>query len=90
MKDTKKQKRKVATITTVNDVLTEDNVRDAFARMVEELPNITDMVCIYRDRNGETNWKTTAEITIERVVSMLEIVKHCILSESDEPENEER
>ena len=90
MKGTKRQKRKVTTITTVNDVLTEDNVRDAFARMVEELPNITDMICIYRDRDGETNWKTTAEITIERVVSMLEIVKHCILTDSgDENEEEE-
>jgi uncharacterized ferredoxin-like protein len=87
----KKQKRKVLkttandipkdeAITTIEDILTEDNVRDAFARMVEELPNITDMVCVYRDREGSINWKCTSESTIERIVSMIEIAKFGILA----------
>lgn len=72
-----KRKQKLVTI---DSILTADNVRDAFDRMAKELPNVTDMVCIYRDREGAINWKCTSESTIERIVSMIEIAKFGVLT----------
>ena len=87
MKETKRQKRKVA-ITTIESLLTDDSVRDAFDRMAQELPNITDMICVYRDREGSINWKCTGETTVERIVSMIEIAKFGVLTPEEGEERE--
>lgn len=80
-----KRKQKVVTI---ESLFTEDRVKDAFDRMAKELPNITDMVCIYRDREGAINWKVTSESEIERIVSMIEIAKFSILTPEENEEAE--
>jgi len=72
----------------IDKMLTEDRVKDAFERMAKELPNITDMLCIYRDREGAINWKVTSESEIERIISMIEIAKFSILT-PEENEGEE-
>jgi predicted nucleotide-binding protein len=67
-----KQKRK---ITTVASILTDDAVKDAFDRIAKELPNVTDMICIFYDRDGYVNWKTTNGTTLDCILAMLEKVK---------------
>lgn len=88
MNNKKVTKRRV-TKTTIESVLTEDDVRDLFNRMVKELSTVTDMICIYRDHEGQTNWKTTNGITLERILSMMEQAKFALLAQDSQTDEGE-
>ncbi len=53
-------------ITTVSDILTQDDVKDAINTLIEKRAEITDLVYVYRDRQGMThvNYGESDEVSV--------------------------
>lgn len=87
MKQTDKRKDRIPKhtkeIVTVDSILTFDNVKDLIQRLIKDQAEITDMICIYHDQEGNVNQKCTSHMPIERIVTMLEQVKISFLFQDD-------
>lgn len=71
-------------ITTIDNILAQENVKDTIERLTSEQAEITDMICIFRDREGALNWRVTKDTACERIISMLEQAKICLLVGDEE------
>lgn len=64
---------------TVNDILTKDDVKEVLSKVANDQTEITDLVCIYQDKEGYINWHTTNDTTLDRKILMMEQVKIWLL-----------
>ena len=69
-------------ITTITDVLTQDDVKEALNTLIKLRANITDLVYVYRDRQGLTH--VNYGESEETAVYMLEYGKHIMLTPDTE------
>ena len=60
---------------TVNDLLTQDDVQSVLAKTIQDKAEITDLICIYQDKEGFINWHITSNTPPDRKVFLLEQVK---------------
>lgn len=84
MDETKKKTRRK--LITVDSILTQDNVKDLLERMAKNQKNITHMICVYKNREDQVEWKVTEGISIDQIISMLEQAKICIMTQTVEEE----
>jgi hypothetical protein len=63
-------------------------VQKTIDNISKEQENITDLICVYQDREGVVGWKCTEGSTLERIVSMLETTKINLLVSPEENEQE--
>ncbi len=69
-------KKKIKRATSINDLLTRDDVNGILAWLEKVKPNIQDLIVIYNDNeDGKTHFKTTGETLESLAVWMLETVK---------------
>ena len=79
--------RKKKNLTTVNDVLKADDIKDALKVLAEESPYIDDLVIIYTDkRDGKPRTITLDSMEVRTAVWMFESVKLALLSMTEEEE----
>jgi hypothetical protein len=71
-------------ITTINDILTQDDVKTTLSKVSKEQAEITDLICIYQDREGYISWYITKDTTLDRKILLLEQVKTWLLTGEDE------
>ena len=80
--------RKKKDLTTVNDILKTDDIKDALKVLSGELPYIDDLVIIYTDkRDGKPYTITLDSLEIRTAVWMFESVKLALLNQTEEGEN---
>jgi len=60
---------------TVNDLLTQDDVKSTIATIIKDKAEITDLVVIYQDKEGFINSHWSKETTLDRRILLLEQVK---------------
>ena len=76
--------RKKKDLTTVNDILKADDIKDALKVLAEESPYIDDLVIIYTDkRDGKPRTITLDNTEVRTVVWMFESVKSALLNQTD-------
>jgi hypothetical protein len=71
--------RKKKNLTTVNDVLKTDDIKEAIHRIVEDSPRIHDLVVVYMDTEGGYTSIITADTSAPNAVFMMELVKRDLL-----------
>lgn len=77
--------RKIRKITTVSDILTQDDVKTVLDKLIKKQDDICDMICIYHNHEGYVGYFVTSESTVERITYMMEQAKIWMLTEeSDE------
>ena len=76
--------KRAKNLTTVDSILTQENVKDTIERLASEQTEISDMICIFRDREGALNWRVTQGSTEERIIAMLEQTKICLIVGDEE------
>lgn len=86
---TKEKKERRVTSVTVDSLLTEDNVKEAFSQMAMELPNIKLMICMYYDRDGQPNWITPEGTYLDNILALIDKVKFCLLKNNGQSESKE-
>ena len=80
-----KPRRVVKRITTVEDILAQDDVNGLLADLEEKKPDINEMMVIYTDREGDIHWRFSSDvIRTADAVYWLEVAKTGILSDEDE------
>ena len=90
MKKTKTDKRSdripknTKTVLTIEHILTLDSVKEVLEKLINEQVVITDMICIFRARDGTLNWRVTQNSSIDALITMIEQAKLCILTGDDE------
>ena len=72
---------------TLDKFLSGCEVTEVLAEINDNRAEITELICIYRQSDGSIHWQTTP-IETERLVYMLDRVKHNHLTESDGEEDE--
>ena len=75
--------RKKKNLTTVNDVLKTDDIKEAIRRIVEDSPRIHDLVVVYMDTEGGYTSIITADTSAPNAVFMLELVKRDLLCQKE-------
>ena len=75
--------RKKKDLTTVNDVLKTDDIKEAIRRIVEDSPRIHDLVVVYMDTEGGYTSIITADTSAPNAVFMLELVKRDLLCQKE-------
>lgn len=76
-KATKKQTKK---LTPISEFLTPDAVKNTIENLIKDQPEITDLVCVFRARDGSLNWKVTEDTSIDTIITMLEHTKISLLT----------
>lgn len=77
--------RKKKDLTTVNDILKADDIKDALKVLAEESPYIDDLVIIYTDkRDGKPRTITLDTIEIRTIVWMFQSVQLALLNQTEE------
>ena len=79
-KTTRRTRRK----TTINDLLAKDSVNTVLQHLAEHRTEMSSLFAIYEDKEGNIEWTGGPDITLSRVVFLLEQVKYCLLSGEDE------
>ena len=72
-------------ITTITDILAQDNINAVMEKAHNEKPEMANLIVIYIDRDGNTNWHISEDTKSSQAVYALEIVKNDILNENAEP-----
>ncbi len=62
-------------ITTVNDLLTRDDINDILANLDKVKPDIKDLLVIYVDKENTHHWQTSDSTLLSTAVLMLESTK---------------
>ena len=75
--------RKKKDLTTVNDVLKTDDIKEAIHRIVEDSPRIHDLVVVYMDAEGGYTSIITADTSAPNAVFLLELVKRDLLCQNN-------
>ena len=75
--------RKKKDLTTVNDVLKTDDIKQAIRRIVEDSPRIHDLVVVYMDAEGGYTSIITADTSAPNAVFLLELVKRDLLCQNN-------
>ena len=76
--------RKKKDLTTVNDVLKTDDIKQAIRRIVEDSPRIHDLVVVYMDAEGRYTTIVTADTSTPNAVFLLELFKRDLLYQKGE------
>lgn len=77
--------RKKKDLTTVNDILKADDIKDALKVLAEESPYIDDLVIIYTDkRDGKPRTITLDSIEVRTIVWMFQSVQLALLNQTEE------
>ena len=76
--------RKKKNLTTVNDVLKTDDIKEAIHRIVEDSPRIHDLVVVYMDAEGRYTTIVTADTSTPNAVFLLELFKRDLLYQKGE------
>ena len=72
-------KARTKRLTTINDILTQDDVKETLSKVATDQAEITDLICIYQDKEGFINWHFTENTTLDRNILLLEQVKFWLL-----------
>jgi hypothetical protein len=75
--------RKKKDLTTVNDVLKTDDIKEALKILVEASPKIQDLVIIFMDAEGNYSSIITADTSAPDAVFLLELVKRDLLCQTN-------
>jgi hypothetical protein len=62
------------TLTTIDNLLTINDVEDVITELIKDRSEITDLVVIYRTRNGKPSCITTAS-EFERLIALVDHIK---------------
>ena len=90
MKKTKTDKRSdripknTKSIVTIEHILTLESVKEVLEKLINEQTEITDMICVFRARDGSLNWRVTQNSSLDALVTMIEQTKLCILTGDNE------
>ena len=90
MKKTKTDKRSdripknTKTVLTIEHILTLESVKEVLEKLINEQTEITDMICVFRARDGSLNWRVTQNSSLDALVTMIEQTKLCILTGDNE------
>jgi hypothetical protein len=75
--------RKKKNLTTVNDVLKADDIKEALKVLVEASPKIADLIIIFMDAEGNYTSIITHDTSAPNTVFLLELVKRDLLCQTD-------
>jgi len=90
LKKTKTDKRSdripknTKTVLTIEHILTLESVKEVLEKLINEQTEITDMICVFRARDGSLNWRVTQNSSLDALVTMIEQTKLCILTGDNE------
>jgi hypothetical protein len=66
--------KRTKTLITVDTLLTKDEVSGVIAELIKDQTKITDLIVIYRARNGKLSCVTT-EMEFERMITLVDHIK---------------
>jgi quinol monooxygenase YgiN len=69
---------------TVSDLLTQDDVKTTIDTVIKDKAEITDLICIYQDKEGFINYHWSKNTTLDRRILLLEQVKFWMLKDDED------
>jgi hypothetical protein len=76
-------------VLTVNDLLTPADIKEALDILNEKRLNFQSLIAIYVNKDGSFGWVTTNDVTNAHFIYYMEQMKHSILTDPNEDEEEE-